>query len=409
MNILILNHYAGSPEMGMEFRPYYFAREWIKMGHRVDIIAADYSHLRRRNPYVQSDFQEEVIDGIHYHWLKTGTYEGNGVKRAMTMFRFVSKIWIHAKRIVSQLQPDVVIASSTYPIDTYAGQKIRKVSGKKVKLIHEVHDMWPISPIELGGMSPSNPFIRIMQKGEDSFCRNSDLIVSLLPAAKEYFCEHGMEANKFRHVPNGIVLEEWENPKPLPEEHRNIFHKLKEEGKFVICFFGSHTNSYSLDILIEAVKNLQMDDLAVVFVGDGFYKEQLKQMTVGAESSFTFLPPIPKQSIPSLFEAVDAVYVAAVDNGIARFGICMNKLFDAMMGGKPILYGVNAPNNYIKDYHCGVSVEAENVQALAEGICRLKEMPLNVREKLGNNGHEAALEFFNYRVLSQKFLGILEE
>ena len=253
MNILILNHYAGSPEMGMEFRPYYFAREWIKMGHRVDIIAADYSHLRRRNPDVQSDFQEEVIDGIHYHWLKTGTYEGNGVKRAMTMFRFVSKIWIHAKRIVSQLQPDVVIASSTYPIDTYAGQKIRKVSGKKVKLIHEVHDMWPISPIELGGMSPSNPFIRIMQKGEDSFCRNSDLIVSLLPAAKEYFCEHGMEANKFRHVPNGIVLEEWENPKPLPEEHRNIFHKLKEEGKFVICFFGSHTNSYSLDILIEAV------------------------------------------------------------------------------------------------------------------------------------------------------------
>ena len=167
MNILILNHYAGSPEMGMEFRPYYFAREWIKMGHRVDIIAADYSHLRRRNPDVQSDFQEEVIDGIHYHWLKTGTYEGNGVKRAMTMFRFVSKIWIHAKRIVSQLQPDVVIASSTYPIDTYAGQKIRKVSGKKVKLIHEVHDMWPISPIELGGMSPSNPFIRIMQKGED--------------------------------------------------------------------------------------------------------------------------------------------------------------------------------------------------------------------------------------------------
>ena len=33
MNILLINHYAGSPEMGMEFRPYYFAREWVKAGH----------------------------------------------------------------------------------------------------------------------------------------------------------------------------------------------------------------------------------------------------------------------------------------------------------------------------------------------------------------------------------------
>ena len=35
MNILIINHYAGSPEMGMEFRPYYFAKEWTAMGPRL--------------------------------------------------------------------------------------------------------------------------------------------------------------------------------------------------------------------------------------------------------------------------------------------------------------------------------------------------------------------------------------
>ena len=39
MNILYINHYAGSPRMGMEFRPYYFAREWVKMGHDVTMIA----------------------------------------------------------------------------------------------------------------------------------------------------------------------------------------------------------------------------------------------------------------------------------------------------------------------------------------------------------------------------------
>ena len=60
MNILIINHYAGSPDMGMEFRPYYFAREWVKMGNCVSILAADFSHLRRVNPGIKSDFEKYI-------------------------------------------------------------------------------------------------------------------------------------------------------------------------------------------------------------------------------------------------------------------------------------------------------------------------------------------------------------
>ena len=31
----------------------------------MDMVAADYSHLRRINPVVSEDFQEDVIDGIY--------------------------------------------------------------------------------------------------------------------------------------------------------------------------------------------------------------------------------------------------------------------------------------------------------------------------------------------------------
>lgn len=48
MNIILINHYAGSNIHGMEFRPYYLAREWVKMGHNVTIIAASFSHLRQK-------------------------------------------------------------------------------------------------------------------------------------------------------------------------------------------------------------------------------------------------------------------------------------------------------------------------------------------------------------------------
>ena len=49
MNILLINHYAGSPELGMEFRPYYMAKEWVKMGHQVLIVGGSFSHLRKYN------------------------------------------------------------------------------------------------------------------------------------------------------------------------------------------------------------------------------------------------------------------------------------------------------------------------------------------------------------------------
>ena len=139
MNILYIEHYAGSPEMGMEFRPYYLAREWVRMGHNVTIIAGDYSHLRKKNPSVINDFTPENIDEIEYVWVKTGEYEGNGMKRAMTMERFVRKLWMNAGKIVQKYRPDVVIASSTYPLDTYPAQKIAKIA--KAKYIHEVHDI----------------------------------------------------------------------------------------------------------------------------------------------------------------------------------------------------------------------------------------------------------------------------
>lgn len=393
--------------MGMEFRPYYFAREWIKMGHRVDIIAADYSHLRRVNPEVNKDFQEDIIDGIHYHWVKTGSYEGNGVKRAITMARFVSKLWIHVGEIINDIAPDVVICSSTYPLDTYVGQKIKRKSKKKVKLIHEVHDMWPISPIEIGGMSPKHPFIRVMQKGEDSFCRNSDVVVSLAPATKEYFIEHGMNQEKFVFISNGVVLEEWKCSQKIPEVIAEHFRNNKAKGMFNLCFFGSIHKTYNLDMLIDTVIKMNLDNFAVTFIGPGLDKAELEEMTVGYEDIFAFFDPIPKNSIPDLFNYIDASFVGAKSQKIFRFGISMNKLFDAMMGGKPILYMVDAPNNYVKEYNCGITVNGDKESDLEDAIYELLSLDEESLVLMGKNGRRAIENTFNYGMLSKKFESIM--
>lgn len=407
MNILILNHYAGSPEMGMEFRPYYFAREWIKMGHRVDIIAADYSHLRRVNPEVDHDFQEQVIDGIHYHWIQTGTYEGNGAKRAMTMFRFISKLWLKAKKIIAEWSPDVVIASSTYPLDTYVGQRIRKLSKKKVKLIHEVHDMWPATLIEIGGMSKYHPFVVAMQIGENSAYKHSDKVVSLPPLAKDYMVEHSLRPDKFVEIPNGVVVEDWENPLPLPKEHQAALVNLKEDGKYIVGYFGGHALSNALEALMDCAEQINDNSIHFVLVGDGVEKANLVSM---AESrglkNVTFLDPIDKLAIPTLCEQFDVIYMGAKQSPLYRFGLAMNKMIDGMMAGIPIVCAITTPECPISKYDCGIMVDSMDVAGIVDAILTIKNMETSAIEKMKANAKKAALRQYSYSILSKRFESI---
>ncbi len=139
---------------------------------------------------------------------------------------------------------------------------------------------------------------------------------------------------------------------------------------------------------------------AFVHIPNGIVEEEKK--TEGRDDTI-FLPKIPKTSIPTLMENIDCCYVGALHNDMFRFGICMNKFFDSMMSGKPILYAVEAPNNFIEDYQCGISVKAEDTDALVDGMKKMIELTAEERTKMGRNGRAAVLEHFTYEKLAKQF------
>ncbi len=410
MNILLINHYAGSPEMGMEFRPYYLAKEWVQMGHKVDIIAADYSHLRRKNPVISKDFEVEVIDGINYHWIHTRTYEGNGASRAITMAQFVGKLWINAKKIVKDLDPDAVICSSTYPLDTFVGQRIRKKSRKPVKLIHEVHDMWPATLYEIGGMSKKNPFVVAMQIGENSAYRKSDNVVSLLPFAEPYMRDHGLKPGKFICIPNGVVEDEWSNPTQLPDEHKECLDGIHAEGKYIIGYFGGHALSNALEMVVDIADNIKDKDIQFVLVGNGVEKQSLVEDCQRKRlENVTFLDPIPKTAIPTLCEHFDCIFMGAIESPLYRFGLCFNKMFDAMRAGKPILCAITTPRTYVEEYNCGMRVDSFDIKACITAIETIKNLSNEELVSIANNGKKAIKNNFTYEQLAKEFINRMEK
>ena len=410
MNILYIDHYAGSPDMGMEFRPYYFAREWQQIGHRVRIIAASYSHLRKINPKVEHDFEVQMIDGIEYQWIKTGTYIGNGAARAKTLFQFCSKLSLYAHTIVKTFRPDAVISSSTYPLDTYPAQKIARLA--KAKYIHEAHDLWPLTLIELAGWSEKHPFIRMLALAEQSAFSKSDAIVAVTAGEADYMLEHGMQSReKFTHIPNGVVQEDWESPEPLDEFHAQAIQKLKEQNKFIICYLGGHALSNALDTLLDAAKLMQTDNrFAFVMVGNGVEKPRLEKRAKDEKiDNLFFLPPISKKQVPSLLKEMDALYVGAAPCSLYRYGVSMNKVYDYMMAGKPIIYGVDARNNDVAEAGCGITIKPDDANSIKEAAYQLFSCPAGVRKEMGKNGKQWVLSNCEYKQTAKEFEKILRK
>lgn len=405
MNILFISHYAGSPDMGMVFRPYYFAKEWIKQGHVVTIIAASFTHIRKKNPDVVDDFQEVSIDGIKYVWIKTPQYR-NIFQRVLNIYTFVSKLNRKAKNIVQRYKPDIVISSSTYNFDIYPAIKIAKYA--KAKLVYEVRDLWPLTPMELGGYSKYHPFIIVMQKAENTAYKKADFVVSVLPRVHEYMERHGLDLKKLTIIPNGIIKKDWdkENIKALSNSVLSSFiAQEKKKGRIIIAFAGAHGQANALQYLLDSALLVDSKLFTIILLGDGRDKETLQKYSMDKMiQNVFFYPPISKQEIPSFLNLCDILYIGLIAKSLFRFGISPNKMMDYMMAAKPIISAIGAGNDPVADAQCGITVEPENPQAIADGILKLAALSQEERETIGKRGRDYILKNQTYDILAKKFL-----
>jgi glycosyltransferase involved in cell wall biosynthesis len=405
VKILLINHYAGSLRHGMEYRPFYLAREWVRLGHRVRILASAQSHIRAQAPHLDGQAQlEETIDGVEYRWIATPAYRGNGAARVLNMFAFVAQLYAHAQQIANGFAPDVVIASSTYPLDIWPAHRIARLA--HARLLFELHDLWPLSPMELGGYSKWHPFILLLQAAENFACRRSDAIVSILPKVREHLEQHGMAPHKLHIVPNGADPAEWlDEAQQVPGLAGARLATLQRQGKFIVGYAGTHGIANALDTLLAAARLVGDERIAFVLVGSGPTKDSLQKLAwdMGLENVH-FFDPVPKQQVPALLRSFDVAYIGWQRQRLYRFGIAPNKLIDYMMAGCAILHSVDAGNDPVADAGCGLTVAPQDAQAVARGLLELFMLAPRERAALGQRGRAYALSNLSYPVLGRRFL-----
>jgi glycosyltransferase involved in cell wall biosynthesis len=405
VNILLINHYAGSLRHGMEYRPYYLAREWRRLGHQVRIVASARSHVRAESPRLGGLSRlDETIDGIEYTWFDTPAYSGNGATRALNMASFVLRLYREGASLARDFKPDVVIASSTYPLDIWPAHRIARLAG--ARLLFEVHDLWPLSPMELGGHSKWHPFIMLLQAAENYACRHSNAVVSILPKVRDHLEAHGMAPDKLHLVPNGTDPAEWlREVQPLAGPAAETLSALRRRGQFVVGFAGSHGVANALDTYLDAAAMMRHEPVAFVLAGGGPEKARLQQRARDEGlHNVVFINPVPKDHVPALLQFFDLAYIGLQRQPLFRFGVAPNKLIDYMMAARPVLYAIESGNDLVTESGCGVAVRAEDAAAVAQGVRSMLAMDADQRKTMGQRGKKFVLENLTYPVLGERFL-----
>ena len=367
------------------------------------MLAADHSHVRARQPLPG----DEVVQGIAYRWYATPGYRGNGLGRVRNIWAFLRAVWQDTPRVVRDFQPDVVIASSTYPMDIWVARRLARQG--KARLVYEVHDLWPLSPVELAGMSPRHPFIQVCQRAEEDAYRDADVVVSMLPCVHEHMASHGLDLRKLHIVPNGITLDEWEGTPPALDAHPAMaLATARAAGHTVVGYCGSMGQPNALDTLLDAAKLMRGQPFSFVLVGSGHEQARLAQRVRDEGlGQVHILPPIPKAQVPTFLAGVDIAYIGWQRVPIYRFGIAPNKLMDYMMARCVVLHGVEAGNDPVAEAGCGLTVAPESPAAVAGGLQQLATLPMAERQAMGARGREFVLAHHTYPVLARRFLQAL--
>ncbi len=411
MNILYLNHYAGSPAHGMEYRSYFLSREWVRAGHSVRIIAGAFSHVRSMQPTAGGKpitrRTAESIDGIEFVWYPTPRYRGNGMKRARNIWSFLRRVWADSARLAREFDPDAVIASSTYPMDIWVAKRLARLA--KAKLVFEVHDLWPLTLIELNGMSSRHPFAVLCRLAEGRAYRDADVVVSMLPNVGEHMSSRGLDLRKLHIIPNGVSPNDWKGAaEPLGDEMSLFLKERKARGHLLVGYAGSHGVANALDNLLAAAKSLKEEPISFMLVGDGHEKTRLQKRVEDEKmTNVRMFEPMPRAKVPALLNEIDLAYLGAPKSPIYRFGISPNKLMDYMMAGAPVLYAIEAGNNLVAEAGCGISVPADDPAALALGILEFMKIEKEERVRMGARGKEYVTTHLTYQELSRQFLGAI--
>ena len=413
MNIWIINHYATKMYFDNAGRHHYFANILNESyGYSATIIAASTNHPSGKQAFeIGENILYQSKSNINYIFLKTREYS-SGKQRALNMLDFYRKLMRSYKSIVEKNgRPDIILASSVHPLTLVAGIKIAKKL--KIPCVCEVRDLWPLSIVEYSKLTDKNLIIKALYKLEKWCYKKADALIFSMEGGKKYIqdkgCDNVVNLDKVHYINNGICLDIFDKNKEL---YNYQDEDLDDDNLFKVVYTGSISKVNGVDKIIKVAEALKNNSKIKFFIfGNGSEREALEKFIAENNlKNIKFYGLIDKIMISSILSKSDLNIINIEPKyNLYKYGVSMNKLFEYLASGKPILSTFQVGFSIIDKYKAGITTTDSSVESIKNAIIKMYNIiNTNEYDNYCQNAYEAAKDF-DFELHAKKLNKILLE
>ena len=384
-------------------RAYELSKIWKDRGHQVTIVTGVPNHPTGvlYEGYKNKLFQREVIDGIEVIRVYVLLAPNKGFfRRTLNYLSFMITSFLAAMRL-KPVRYDVVLATSPQFFNAVSGYLVSKI--RQRPFIFEVRDLWPESIVAVGALK-NNRIIRLLEGIEWFLYKNARHIVAAVEGIRTNLTERGIPPEKISLVPNGVDLEMF---RPRSKAGA-VCDQYGLQDHFVVSYIGTHGMAHALDQVLLAADRLKNEKIFFLFIGEGAEKDKLIRIKqeMGLDHVH-FIGRQPRERIPLFIAASDACLASLSRTDFFAYAL-PSKLFEFMACARPIILSAKgASRQLIESAQCGIGVEPEQPEALAEAILKLYR-DRSLGEQLGRNGRRFAASNMDRMKSAIKYERILE-
>lgn len=401
---IFINQYASTPKEGFGGRYYYFSKALQENGHDVLLVTSANHHLLREKPKVKWLWRFSEYNGLNVLWLKTLSYSNaHSPVRVLNWFLFAFYLPF---LFFLKMKPTQVHFSSPSPVGFLGSWVLAKLC--RAKSVFDVRDVWPLTFVEIGGISSQNLLVRLLFMIERFCVVRADIVTSNLFNMALRMRELGVDSKKFYWFSNGV------DKKGVDESLRvsAVTLPLECKGKKVIGYTGTLGEANALYTMLDAAKALlPQKELVFLIVGDG--KERIglsNYCKKNGISNVIFMDSVAKADVYKLQAEMDVLCVGAKECSLYRYGVSPNKLYEYIYSGVPVLYYVNSPGYHpIIDAGCGKEVSSSDVEEFARSVLVLANLDGDDKNKLSIRAREYIDENHDYHNLALKLVRVVGE
>jgi colanic acid biosynthesis glycosyl transferase WcaI len=381
-------------------------KDLMKKGHKVTIVTS-FPHFRKGRSETWCEYRGKLYEVTSweraklircYVYAPVFDQASSGlIYRALNFVSFnISSLLATA---VLAGKADVVLAPSSPPLTNGLVAFVAS-RFKRCPSIYNVQDLYPDMANKMG-IIKNRILLRCLVLLEKWVYNLSQKIIVISDGMKRILEQKGVSPEKVSVIENFLDTE-FITPRP----HDNLFsrkHGLR--NVFVVMYAGNIGIPHGTEVLIETAEMLRLEnDLIFCFVGRGENKDLIESIACKKSLLNTvFIDQQPSETVPLIW-ATASIGVITYRKGLGDFSV-PSKLLAMMCAARAVVASVDEDSdtaNLIKKSGCGLCVQPEDPQALANAIKLLKSDPERC-DDMGQKGRRYVEENLSRKIISTQY------